>query len=166
MASKLETFLNENKIDTRRLLATSRQIERLRPEDRAIKLKQSQARKSEDGKKPEGLDKPRSGRPVTERGLRTALAGESVSGPQKTRILRAVNTVSSRRRRTRSACISCSTCPRSTRPSPRPKSRPKGPRVTAATRPRAERRAAGRTVGDRWVAYPQVTRLSDLSYVS
>ena len=93
MASKLETFLNENKIDTRRLLATSRQIERLRPGDRAIKLKQSQARKSEDGKKPEGLDKPRSGRPVTERGLRTALAGESVSGPQKTRILRAVNTV-------------------------------------------------------------------------
>ena len=93
MASKLETFLNENEIDTRRLLATSRQIERLRPEDRAIKLKQAQARKSEDGKKLEGLGKPRSGRPLTERCLRAALAGESVAGPQKTRILRAVNTV-------------------------------------------------------------------------
>jgi len=99
MASKLETFLNENKIDTRRLLATSRQLERLRPEDRAIKLKQAQARKSEDAKKAEALPKPRSGRPVTERALRIALAGESVSGPQKTRILRAVNRVLEQRKK-------------------------------------------------------------------
>ncbi|MCA9619924.1 MAG: hypothetical protein KC731_12955 [Myxococcales bacterium] len=93
MSSKLETFLSENKIDRRRLIAVSRDLERLRPGDRAIKLKQSQARKSEDGKKPDGLDKPRSGRPITEAGLRRALEGQSVPGPQKTRILRAVNHV-------------------------------------------------------------------------
>jgi hypothetical protein len=91
MSNKLQSFLSENKIDQRRLIATSRNIERLRAGDRAIKLKQSQARKSEDAKKPEGLDKPRTGRPITDVGLRRALAGDKVPGPQKTRILRAIN---------------------------------------------------------------------------
>jgi hypothetical protein len=89
--SKLEAFLKENKIDPRRLLAVSARLERLRPEDRAIKLAQTRARKSEDAKKPEGLGKPRSGRPVTAPALNRALRGERIAGPQKTRILRAVN---------------------------------------------------------------------------
>ena len=50
MANKLVTFLTKNKINEKRLIGASRQIERLRPEDRAIRLKQSQARKSADGK--------------------------------------------------------------------------------------------------------------------
>ena len=91
MPSKLETFLQENKIDPRRVISASKEIERLRPEDRRIRLQQSQARKSEEGKVPEGLGKPRSGRPVTQVGLTRALGGESIPGPQKTRILRAVN---------------------------------------------------------------------------
>lgn len=91
MATKLETFLSKNKIDHRRLLSASRLIERLRPADRQIKLKQTQARKSEDGKKPEGLDKPRTGRPLTPIGLQRALAGQDVSGPMKNRVVRAVN---------------------------------------------------------------------------
>lgn len=93
MASKLSAFLSENKINPKRLIVASRQIERLRPEDRAIKLKQSQARRSEDGKKPEGLGKPRSGRTVTPVSLDRALGDEPISGPQKTRILRAVNRI-------------------------------------------------------------------------
>jgi hypothetical protein len=99
MPTKLETFLNENKIDPRRLLATSRQLERLRPEDRAIKLKQAQARRSEDAKKPEDLGKPRSGKPITEPTLNAAIAGQSVAGPKKTRILRAVNAVLEQRKK-------------------------------------------------------------------
>ena len=93
MASKLETFLADNKIDHRRLLGASRQLERLRPADRRIKLIQKQARKKEDAKKPEGLDKPRSGRKITVVGLRNACEGKNISGNHKTRILRAVNNV-------------------------------------------------------------------------
>jgi len=99
MASKLETFLRDNEIDHRRLLVASQQAERLRPEDRKIKLVQRQARKSEDGKKPDDLAKPRSGRPVTPVGLRHALSGERLSGPAKTRILRAVNRILGQRKK-------------------------------------------------------------------
>ncbi len=91
MATKLESFLSSNKIDQRRLVAVSKRLERLQPEDRAIRLKQRQARKREDGKKPEGLAKPRSGRPVTPMSLKRAFQDERLSGPAKNRILRAVN---------------------------------------------------------------------------
>lgn len=96
MATKLEDFLKEKKIDQRRLLAASAEIERLRPEDRAIKLAKWVARQSEDtNKKKEGLaaKKPRSGRPVTQRSISSAIAGKQISGPQKTRILRAINRI-------------------------------------------------------------------------
>ena len=99
MASKLDTFLSDNKIDSRRLLNASRQIERLRPEDRAIRLKQAQARKSEDAKKPEGLGNRRSGRPLTDSGLDRARSGKRLSGPQKTRILRAINRILEQRKK-------------------------------------------------------------------
>ena len=96
MATKFEDFLKEKKIDPRRVLVASTEIERFRPEDRAIKLAKWVARKSEDAaKKKEGLagKKPRSGRPVTERSLTAALTGKPLSGPAKTRLLRAVNHV-------------------------------------------------------------------------
>lgn len=96
MATKIEDFLKEKKIDPRRLLVASAEIERFRPEDRAIQLAKWVARKSEDAaKKKEGLagKKPRSGRPITPRTLNEALIGKPLSGPAKTRILRAVNHV-------------------------------------------------------------------------
>ncbi len=96
MATKFEDFLKEKNIDPRRIIVASTQIERFRPEDRAIRLAQRKARKSEDGgKKKEGeaAKKPRSGRPVTQRALSAALTGKNISGPTKTRILRAVNRV-------------------------------------------------------------------------
>ena len=94
MATKIESFLKDKKIDTRRLLAASAEIERLTREDRGIRLLKRVARKSEDAaKKKEGLaaKKPRTGRPVTNRAFSAATAGKQISGPQKTRILRAVN---------------------------------------------------------------------------
>ena len=97
MASKIEDFLKEKKIDPRRILAASAEIERLRLEDRAIRLAKRAARKSEDAekKKKEGLaaKKPRSGRPVTIEAIHAAYAGKNIAGPQKTRILRALNHV-------------------------------------------------------------------------
>jgi hypothetical protein len=94
MATKIEAFLKEKKIDPRRVLAASAKIEGLQREDRSIRLARRQARKSEDGgKKKEGEapKKPRSGRPVTNRTLTAALTGKTLTGPAKTRILRAVN---------------------------------------------------------------------------
>jgi hypothetical protein len=96
MATKLEDLLKEKKIDPRRILSASAEIERLRREDRAIRLAKRVARKAEDpAKKKEGLaaQKPRTGRPVTQRAIDAALAGKQISGPQKTRILRALNHV-------------------------------------------------------------------------
>lgn len=90
-ANKFSEFLKSNGIDSRRLLVASRQIERLRPEDRALRLTRRQARATEGAEKPPG--KPRSGRPVTNRLLAQANAGKPVSGPAKTRLLRAVNRV-------------------------------------------------------------------------
>jgi len=96
MASKFSDFLNEKKIDPRRILAASKKIERLRPEDRTIRLKERTARRSEDGM-PEEMKKnrvkPRTGRPVTRPAMAAAINGKSLTGPQKTRLLRAVNHV-------------------------------------------------------------------------
>jgi hypothetical protein len=97
MATKFEDFLKEKKIDPRRLLVASTEIEKLRLQDRKIRLAKRAARKSEDAaaKKKEGLaaEKPRSGRPVTHEAIQAAFAGKTISGPQKTRILRALNAV-------------------------------------------------------------------------
>jgi hypothetical protein len=95
MASKFAEFLTANKIDPRRVAAASRELERLRPEDRAKKLARRTAKKSET-KPAEGAPKPtkpRSGRPATGRSLAAATAGKTLSGPSKTRLLRAVNHV-------------------------------------------------------------------------
>lgn len=93
--SKFSDFLKEKKIDGRRVIAASRKLEALRPEDRALKLQRRQAKKSaaagKENKAGAPTTKPRSGRPVTERALAAALGGGTLSGPQKTRILRAVN---------------------------------------------------------------------------
>lgn len=94
MSSKFAEFLEKNKIDARRVIAASRKLEQLQPEDRAIKLAKRQAKKgggaAASGEKAEPK-KPRSGRPVTPRAIAAAKAGKEVAGPTKTRIVRAVN---------------------------------------------------------------------------
>lgn len=92
MASKLADFLKAQKIDPRRIPVASEALEKLRPEDRALKLKKRLAKSSE-GAKAEAGPKPRSGRPVTTPLMDRALGGKPVGGPEKTRILRAVNRI-------------------------------------------------------------------------
>jgi hypothetical protein len=91
MSSKLSDFLETNKIDPRRLLNASRRIERLRPEDRRLRRlrkKPKEGAAEGDGSAP---TKPSSGRQVTPRLLARAKDGKRISGPAKTRIVRAVN---------------------------------------------------------------------------
>jgi hypothetical protein len=90
--TKFAAFVHSKKIDPRRILATSRKLEGLRPEDRAIKLNKRKSRTAEGGDaSTKETRKPRSGRPVTDRALQAAMKGGQLSGPTKTRILRAVN---------------------------------------------------------------------------
>ena len=92
--SKFADFLDAKKIDTRRLLSQSRALEGLQPEDRAIRLAKRLARggaAAEGGETKKETRKPRSGRPVTRRAIHAALWGKFISGPTKTRILKAVN---------------------------------------------------------------------------
>lgn len=87
--SKLATFLSSNKLNSKRLLAVSHNLETLTREDRDLK-KARRATKVEGAEKKE-VAKPRSGRAVTPRALDAALKGGTISGPTKQRILRAVN---------------------------------------------------------------------------
>jgi hypothetical protein len=91
--TKFAQFLTSKKLDRRRIVAASRKLEAFRPEDRAIKLRKRQAKAAPEGTAAPEKAKPRSGRPVTQRAINAALAGKPVSGPTKTRILRAVNHV-------------------------------------------------------------------------
>jgi hypothetical protein len=94
MASKFVDFLNGQGIDPRRLVSASRKIERLRPEDRKVRLERRLARADDSsGGDKKNFPKTRSGRPVTERQVQAATAGESLVGPIKNRLLRAVNHV-------------------------------------------------------------------------
>ncbi len=90
--TKFAQFIAAQKLDPRRILSASRELEKLAPEDRQIRLNKRRARGSEASENvPKETRKPRSGRPVTDRAIQAALAGTSLSGPTKTRILRAVN---------------------------------------------------------------------------
>ena len=97
--TKLGDYLEKQKIDPRRVLVASKKLEALRPEDRVAILAKRSKKKSDDAAKPaEGADgadakKRRSGKPVSRPTLDAALRGESISGPAKTRIVRAVNHV-------------------------------------------------------------------------
>ena len=94
MATKFDQYLLDNKIDPRRILAASSKLEQLRPEDRKIRLQKRNSKEKPaapaDGEKPA---KRRSGRQVTPRLLASISAGKPVSGPAKTRLLRALNAV-------------------------------------------------------------------------
>lgn len=98
MSSRFSEFLTNEKIDPRRLLVASRQLERLRPEDRQVRLKKRLGRKANDGAAPpadakDAAPKRRSGRTITPRLLEAAATGGPLSGAQKTRLLRALNRV-------------------------------------------------------------------------
>jgi hypothetical protein len=96
--SRFSELLTAEKIDPRRVLLASAAIERLRPEDRQahfLKRKKkaggAAAEKPAEGEAPAA--KPRSGVVVSREVLRKAQEGLALTGPQKTRLLRAVNRV-------------------------------------------------------------------------
>jgi hypothetical protein len=90
--TKFAQFIAAKKLDTRRILAVSRELERLQPEDRVIRMNKRRGRgEGADANAPKETRKPRSGRPVTQRAIDAAVKGGEISGPTKTRILRAVN---------------------------------------------------------------------------
>jgi hypothetical protein len=95
MATKFAQFLNDNKIDPRRLLVVSKRLERLQPTDRKLKFAKRKGKDGTPAAAPEGEKpaKPRSGRPVTPRLIDAATNGKTVAGPAKTRLLRAVNRI-------------------------------------------------------------------------
>jgi hypothetical protein len=97
MASKFAQFLSDKGIDPRRVPVASRAIERLRPQDRRIRLERKRAKSQEGGgggdKDKTPAAKPRSGRVVTMRLLREASEGKRISGPAKQRLVRAINRI-------------------------------------------------------------------------
>jgi hypothetical protein len=91
--TKFAGFIASKKLDPRRILIASRRIEANQPEDRLIRLKKRLARAAGDAPatEPKETRKPRSGRPVSGRALTVAMEGGPLSGPTKTRLVRAVN---------------------------------------------------------------------------
>ncbi len=103
MSTKFAKFLEESKINQLRLQAASRQIERLTKDDRAF-LSDVARKKALAGRKDAAnvtveKRKLHSGRPVTARLVNDATLGKPVSGPAKTRLLRAVNHVLEQRKK-------------------------------------------------------------------
>jgi ABC-type phosphate transport system auxiliary subunit len=105
MSSRFSEFLVAEKIDPRRIIVASRSLERLRPEDRKIRLekrlskKKGDAAASPDKAEAKEVAKRRSGRAITPRLLKLAEAGGALSGAQKTRLVRALNRVLSQKQR-------------------------------------------------------------------
>jgi hypothetical protein len=93
--TKFAGFIASKKLDPRRILSASRTIEANQPEDRLIRLKKRLSRAAGDasGTEVKETRKPRSGRPITDRAMQAALSGGKLSGPTKTRLVRAVNRV-------------------------------------------------------------------------
>jgi hypothetical protein len=91
--SKLEDYLKKQNIDARRILAASKDLEANRPEDRATRLAKKKAKGGDESAKEAAAKKPRSGKPLSKPTLDRAIKGQPVSGPAKTRLLRALNVV-------------------------------------------------------------------------
>ena len=97
--SKFAGYLKEHKIAPQRVVVASAQIETLTPADRKIRLAKRQARGKEDeAAKAVRAQKPRSGRPVTLQLMTRAIAGETITGPQKHRLLRALTRVAEQKK--------------------------------------------------------------------
>ena len=98
--SKLSDYLKKHKVDARRVLAASKPIEALQPEDRVIRLAREQAKAGDETKKELAAKKRRSGRPVKKPTLDRALLGKPISRRARARVARAVNAVLSHKQKT------------------------------------------------------------------
>jgi hypothetical protein len=91
--SKLSDYLQKHKIDARRVVAASKGIERLQPEDRKIRLAREQAKGGDETAKELAAKQRRSGRSVTRPTIERAVAGKPLTRKARGRITRAVNAV-------------------------------------------------------------------------
>ena len=89
--SKLSDYLKKHKIDSRRLLSASHEIEALRPEDRRIRLAREHKEGADDKTKELGAQKRRSGRSLKRPMLARALNGTKIPRKARARVVRAVN---------------------------------------------------------------------------
>ena len=98
--SKLSDYLKTNKIDARRVVGASRGLERQTADDRKLVAKKRDI-KGGKAEKNEAISKqkPRSGRRVTQPAIDRAIAGTTLAGPTKTRIVRAVNAILAARKK-------------------------------------------------------------------
>jgi hypothetical protein len=90
--SKLSDYLKKHKIDPRRVVAASRTLEALQPEDRKVRLARKTAN-PDDATKQLAAKKRRSGRPVSPPAMARALTGQPLPRRARARIVRAVNAV-------------------------------------------------------------------------
>ena len=92
--SKLTDSLKTHKIDARRVVLASKDLERRTREDLALVAKKADMKAGKVEKDDAVLkQKPRSGRPLTLPQIEKAMRGETISGPAKTRLVRAVNAI-------------------------------------------------------------------------
>jgi hypothetical protein len=91
--SKLSDYLEKKKIDPRRLLSASKDLEAFRPEDRAVLLAKERARGGDESAKEKAAQKPRGGRTLSRPALDRALRGERLKRRARARLVRAVNHV-------------------------------------------------------------------------
>lgn len=92
--SKLSDSLKNHKIDARRIVLASKGLERRTREDLALVAKKAEMKAGKTEKDDAVMKtKPRSGRPLTLPQVEKALRGETISGPAKTRVVRAVNEI-------------------------------------------------------------------------
>lgn len=93
--TKLNDFLEKNKINPGRVLGASHEIEKLRAEDYKVRLAQRRVHggKASDAEKELAAQKRRSGKPVTAPTLDAALRGDKLHRKARQRIVAAVNKV-------------------------------------------------------------------------
>ena len=100
--SKLADFLQNQKIDTRQLLAASKRSERFQISDRAIRLAKLAVKnkKANEAQTELAGQKGRSGKKLSINRLQAALSGEAkLNSATKRKILNAVNAVQSMRKK-------------------------------------------------------------------
>jgi hypothetical protein len=91
--SKLSDYLKKHKVDPRRLLPASKQLEALQPEDRKIRLARIMVKGGDETAKELAGKKRRSGRALSAPTLQRALAGTALPRRARGRSVRAVNAV-------------------------------------------------------------------------
>lgn len=98
--SKFSDFISEHNLHPRRIAIASTQLEQQTADDlKLIALKKQMKEGKVDKDEVVLKQKPHSGRPVTDAAIRKAMAGQVVSGPVKTRLVKAVNVLLSQKKK-------------------------------------------------------------------